>query len=829
MEERRAKKPSFLSRVNKTVSTFVDELTATVGLKSRRRRKKRTGGPEGSGPATPTTTQAAALAAAPTAISADLKKAPDQASDAPPPPKAAAAVPGLDLRSSYLLLARELAPFVDAPSIATTMGEADHWTIETFVTACESSGLSSRAVYGDLTAVLKSSQWTLAEFNTGDWRVVRRVTGSDIVVIPGRQSPNPETTTVRDIEDEVTGRAARVGVKDEDRLHDAPKSRWPFGHDWFWNTVAEYRSSFAYIIIAGFFVNVLALAIPLFVMNTYDRVFPNQAFSTLWVLAIGVLAAITFDFSLKVTRAALTDAVGKRVDYRLSTKLFQKIINAPLGARREPTGAYISRFNEFDFVRDFFTSATVGAVVDLCFVFVFFIVITIVGGWLVLVPIVGLLVVLVAGLILQGAAARTISRVRANAAMRHTLLFETVSALDAVKALSAEGTVTQWWRRLTRASSEANEQMRRYTTIGTTIASTFQQLITVSLIIGGAYQFAAGNMSMGGVIATVMLSNRALGPVGTMALLLARGRQAFQSMNALDQLMELPSETAVRTVSRRIEKGTLTLKEVNLELEGAAAKVLNDVSLQIPAGARIGVIGRVGSGKTTLCRLLAAIYPPSSGIYAIDGLDARQYNVSDVRRAVRLVGADSELFSGTVRENLILSDPAADTEQLLEAARLTGLHDFLTEGEAGFDRHIGERGAHLSSGQRRILALARALVTPCKVIVLDEPTANLDTWTEARLIERLKAAVRPDQTLVVATHRMPVLDLVDHLIVMGEGRIMMSGAKDQVIATLQKQQAGQPTPQKTATAAPSGDKGDGPDGPTTVKRVTLTPKAAKKS
>jgi ATP-binding cassette subfamily C protein LapB len=710
------------------------------------------------------------------------------------------------LRAAYLALARDLSPFSDAKSIAQSLGEADHWTIETFVAACASSGLGARAVFGKLTAVLKRSQWTLIEFQAGDWRIIRRLSGQDVVVIPGRHGEGPETVALGSLEGQVTGRAARISVADDAESQAPQKTRWPFGHDWFWNTVAEYRGSFAYIIGAGFFINLLALAIPLFVMNTYDRVFPNQAFSTLWVLAVGVFAAITFDFSLRLTRAGLTDAVGKRVDYRLSTRLFQKIVNAPLTARREPTGAYISRFNEFDFVRDFFTSATMGAMVDLFFVFIFFIVIWLVGGWLVMIPITGLLIVLVAGLFLQSAAARTIQRVRANTAQRHTLLFETVSAIDAIKALAAERTVAQWWRRMTRSSAEASEAMRRYTTIGTTIASTFQQVITVSLVIGGAYQFAAGNMSLGAVIATVMLSSRALGPVGTMALLLARGRQAFQSLRALDVLMELPSETAIKTVSRRIEKGTITLKGVSLELEGASQKVLNDVSLQFPAGARIGLIGRVGSGKTSLCRLLAAIYPPSEGIYTIDGLDSRQYNVADVRRAVRLVGADSELFSGTVRENLILSDPAASTDDLLEAARLSGLIDFLTDGEAGFDRHIGERGAHLSSGQRRILALARALVTPFKVLVLDEPTANLDTWTEARLIERLVQAVRPDQTLIVATHRQPVLDLVDHLVVMNEGRVMMSGAKDQVIAALQNQQAAQTqaaaeTPKEEGAAA----------------------------
>jgi ATP-binding cassette subfamily C protein LapB len=708
---------------------------------------------------------------------------------------------GYDLRAAYLTLARELAPFADARSIATNMGEADHWTIETFVSACEGSGMTARPMFGRLERVLKGGQWTLVEFRTQGWRLVRNLGGNDFMVIPGLYDEAPSPMKASQLETHVTGRAARVGVADASKADETHKSLWPFGHEWFWSTVAEYRSSFAYVVAAGFFVNVLGLAIPLFVMNVYDRVFPNQAFATLWVLAAGVLAAIAFDFTLRLTRARLTDAVGKRVDYRLSTKLFQKIIHAPMTARRESTGAYITRFNEFDFVRDFFTSSTLGAIVDLCFVFIFLIVIWMVGGALVLIPIVGLILVVIAGLVLQAAAARTITRVRFNAAARHNLLFETVSALDAVKALGADRTVAQWWRRLSQANAEANEQMRRFTNIGSAIASTFQQLITVCLIIGGAYQFAAGNMSLGAVIATVLLSNRALAPVGTLALLLARGRQAFQSLNALDQLMALPAEGRVKTVSRPIAKGDLVLKQVNLQLEGAPQNVLTDISMRIPQGTRVGIIGRVGSGKTSLCRLLAALYPPSSGIYTIDDLDARQYNIADVRRAVRVVGAETELFSGTVRDNMILSDPAASTDDLLGAAKLSGLLEFLADGEAGFDRDIGERGAHLSSGQRRILALARALVSPCNVLVLDEPTANLDTWTEARLIERLRAAVRPDQTLIVATHRQAVLDLVDQLVVMDEGRVMMMGPKAQVVAALQQQQQ-QQSPQRGQHGAP---------------------------
>ncbi|PWE18603.1 type I secretion system permease/ATPase [Marinicauda salina] len=684
-----------------------------------------------------------------------------------------------------MILARELAPSSDAESIAR--GVEDAWDTEAFIDACRSSGLAARPVSGKPAKLFKETkaECFLLETVSGEWRVARRLDEKTLALLAEDETQRAERVEVGDLKDRLTGRVFEVTPPEPGRAAAGGDAQPDKPREWFWGVIREYRASFVYIAIAGLVINTLALAMPLFIMNVYDRVFPNQAFATLWVLAFGVMAAIGFELVLKLARAGLIDAIGKRVDYRISTRLFEKILNAPLLARREPTGAYISRFNEFNFVRDFFTSATVSSIVDIGFIIIFFGVIALIAGWLVLVPISGFLAVLGLGFILQQLNTKVIEDARANDSARHTMLFETVAALESVKTLGAERSLTRRWRGHVKSGAETNERLRRLTSFGMSASAMVQQLITVGLVVGGAYLFAAAQLSLGAIIAVVMLSSRALAPVGTMALLITRGRQAFSSLNALDRLMELPSEAQARAVSRPVTQARLELREASVRFEGADRDVLHDVTLKIEPGERVGVIGRVGSGKTTLCRLLGGLYPPDAGGYHIDGLDVRQYNVRDVRKSIRLVAANPELFSGTVRENLTLGDASVPNERLMQAAKLSGLLDFLAEGEAGFELDIGERGERLSSGQRRILALARAFVHPFRTLILDEPTANLDNWTEGQLVKRLSQAIAPDQTLIVATHRQPVLELVDRLIVLDNGKVMMDGPRDDVIARLQ--------------------------------------------
>lgn len=687
---------------------------------------------------------------------------------------------GETLAAAYARLARLAAPLADAEAAGRASGDGD-WDADRFLKAADAAGLKARAVSAPLDALLKTGGWAVLALSAGGWLVARR-TDRDTVIVHDATGSHPEP--LAELAARTAGRGFQVAPRGEAGSGEFSLQEALRAH-WFWSVLAQYRRPFAYVALASLLINLLALAGPLFIMNVYDRVFPNAAFSTLWVLAAGVVAAIGFEAVLKLARAGLIDAVGRRVDYRVSGALFEKILATPLLGRTDNTGAYISRFTAFDLVRDFFTSATVSTLVDLAFVFVFLGVIALVAGPLVFAPLLGLIALAALGFVLQGMSARAAQGSRDNAAARHSLLFDTVAAAESVKSLRAERTLARRWKLLVQSGARLNEQLRRHVSIGMAAAGAVQQLIMVGLVVGGAYLFSEGALSLGAVIAVVMLSSRAFAPMGGLALLIGRGRQAFSALNALDTLMAQPEESAGRTVSRPVEAGEIGLEGVSFRFEPGASPVLRDVTLTIRPGERVGLIGKVGSGKTTLCRLLAGLYPPSEGMYRLDGVDARQYAAADLRRAVRLVGAETALFSGTVRDNLAMADPAVENARLRRAAELAGLTEFLAAHEAGFDRDVGERGDKLSSGQQRLLALARAFVDPFRVLVLDEPSANLDRWTEAMLADRIRTALEPGQTLILSTHRFPMLDLVDRLIVIDQGRVAMDGPKDEIIARLE--------------------------------------------
>ncbi len=710
------------------------------------------------------------------------------------------ALTGLPLQAAYVRLSRLIAPLADAEAAVRAAGDGG-WDADGFLRACAASGLEGRAVEGPVGEVLKPGRWAVLELAAGGWIVARR-TGARDVLVRGTDGSTP--VAIDALKADVTGRGFQVSEGKtasggeyslQDALH---------GH-WFWSVIAQYRRSFAYVALASLLVNVLALAGPLFIMNVYDRVFPNAAFSTLWVLAAGVLAAIAFEAVLRLARAGLIDAVGRRVDYRVSGALFEKILATPLLGRGDMTGAYISRFTAFELVRDFFTSATVSAIVDLFFVVIFLAVIFMVAGPLVLAPVAGLIFLGGLGFALQGLSAKAAQGTRDNAAARHSLLFDTVSAMESVKSLRAERTLTRRWKLLVQSGARLNEQLRRHVSIGMAAAAAVQQLMTVCLVIGGAYLFSAGNLSLGAVIAVVMLSGRAFAPVGGLAVMIGRARQAFSALKGLDVLMDQPEDSAGRTVSRPVERGEIRLEEAGFRFAPDGPPVLAGLNLTIRPGERVGLIGKVGSGKTSLCRVLAGLYPPDAGLYRLDGLDARQYAAADLRKAVRLVGADAALFSGTVRDNLAMADPGAENAALRRAVEIVGLSHLVDGDEAGFDRDVGERGDRLSSGQQRLLALARAFVDPFRVLILDEPTANLDRWSEQQLCERLREALAPDQTLILSTHRFPMLELVDRLIVLDAGRIVMDGPRAEVIAALEGRKAAGPDPDGSGKSEPAGE------------------------
>jgi ATP-binding cassette subfamily C protein LapB len=553
---------------------------------------------------------------------------------------------------------------------------------------------------------------------------------------------------------------------------------------WFWSEVWKERSQYGYVTFASLLINLLAFAMPLFTMNVYDRIIPNKAAASLWMLALGALFAIAVEYGLRLARTGLIDEVGRGIDARLSQRLLDKVLNLPLATQRGSTGALARRVTDYEQVRDFFASTTIVLITDILFLAVFVALIAVLGGWLAVIPIVAMAVMLAMGWALQRRMSAAVADAQVDASMLQTTLVETIGSLETVKACRAEGRMLGKWRRLSASNAYTQEEMRKLTATAVNLATLCQQATGVALIIGGFYLFNAGSISMGAIIAIVMLASRSLAPVGQLAFLMTRGRQAFVTLNSLQQLMDQDDERdkGSRSITPEIRDGRLQLDHVSFRYPDTERESLADVSLVIEPGERVGLIGRVASGKSTLGRVLCGLYDPTSGSYRIDGLESRQYDPHDLRSTLRFVGQDAELFSGTVRENLMVGASDADDAAIIDAVRRSGADEFLGRDTAGFDFHIGERGARLSGGQRSFLVLARALMTPAHLLFLDEPTGAMDSQTEKHFVEHLQAAIPSTQTLIIATHRMTVLGLVDRLIVMDNGRIVADGPRDEILA-----------------------------------------------
>ena len=608
--------------------------------------------------------------------------------------------------------------------------------------------------------------------------------GDGLVYAPG--IAEPMWVSLDQIAPAFTGRAVFVEADPtRERMSERPWDEAKRKH-WFWSEVWKVRGEFWPVLLAALVVNLLALAVPLFTMNVYDRVIPNKAIPTLWVLALGVVIALAFDFTLRLARSRLVDEIGRKLDAKLSQKLFEKVMNLPMATRQGSTGALAKRVSEYELVRDFFASTTVVLLVDISFLVLFLILITVLGGWLVVVPIVGIVAMVAAGWSLRRAMGRAATDAQADSSLQHSILVESISGIETLKAARAEGQMLGRWKRYSGMSAATQEEMRRLTAVAVNLASLSQQMISVGLLIGGFYQFNQGNMSMGAIIAIVMLAGRAMAPVGQFAFLITRARQAITTMDSLQKMMEEEDErqVAARTIVPEIRAGRIELAHVDFRYPGAAKDALSDLNLKIEPGERIGIIGRVASGKSTLGRVLCGLYAPTGGVMTIDGLDSRQYHPHQVRDAFRYVGQDSELFSGTVRDNLMLGAARADDNQLIDAVVRSGADIFLSRDAAGFDLPVGERGSRLSGGQKSLLVLARALVSPSKLLFLDEPTGAMDTQTETYFIEHLKQALAKDQTLIVSTHRHQMLSIVDRLIVIDGGRIFADGPRDKILGSL---------------------------------------------
>ena len=555
-------------------------------------------------------------------------------------------------------------------------------------------------------------------------------------------------------------------------------------HHWFWGELRKERKAFRAVLVASAIINLLALALPLFTMNVYDRVIPNRAVSTLWVLGIGVLLAFAMEFALRSARTNVIDEIGRRLDIKLSQKLFGRVMGLPLASRQGNTGALAARVSEYAVVRDFFASTTIVLIVDIAFLVLFVGVIAYIAGWLALVPIVAMAVMGTAGFFLQRKVTDAARDAQADHGLQQTLLVESVAGMETLKSMNGERAMMGRWYNLADIGSVSQQRLKKIQSIAVGLAQTCQQVSSISLVVGGYYLFDAGVITMGAIIAVVMLSSRSLAPVGQIAFLLTRGRQARETLESIERLFEVPDERKQGSsmLPATVQKATLKLEDVSFSYPDAPVAALDRINLTIKPGERICLIGRVASGKSTLGRLICGLYQPNEGAFLVNGIDSRQFRPQDLRNAFRFVGQDATLFTGSIKDNLALGAPEVEDERLFEALRMSGADEFLARDDTGFDRAVGEQGRRLSGGQRSFLALARAFVSPAELLFLDEPTGAMDSQTERQFVDRVKQSISPDQTLLISTHRPALFELCDRIIVLDKGKVVADGSKQAILS-----------------------------------------------
>ncbi|MFN3357718.1 MAG: type I secretion system permease/ATPase [Pseudomonas sp.] len=563
----------------------------------------------------------------------------------------------------------------------------------------------------------------------------------------------------------------------------------PRARSWFKDTLKRSRWLYADAIAASLVINLIALAAPLFVMNVYDRVVPNQATATLWVLAIGICGAYLFDLLLKSMRSLCLDLAGKKTDLIISATLFERIVGMAMKMRPARVGSYASNIHEFQGMRDFLTSLTLTSLIDLPFTLIILGVIALLGGHLVWIPIVAFPLALGIGHFLQKPLTATLERTMALSAERQSSLIETLAGLDAVKVNNAESERQYQWEQTIGTLSRLELRVKVLSGLAMNITLLIQQVAGVAMIIFGVYQIIDGTLSMGGLVACYMLSGRALGPLAQLSGLLTRYQQAKVTMVSVDQMMELPQERNFdeRPLSRKTLQGAMAFREVDFTYPNQQNLALRGINLTVRPGEKIGIIGRSGSGKSSLAKLLVGLYQPDSGSLLVDGVDIRQIDVSELRHNIGYVAQDIQLLAGTLRDNLVSGARYVDDEMVLQAAELAGVHEFARLHPQGYELQVGERGQNLSGGQRQNVALARALLLNPPILLLDEPTSAMDNTGEERLKQRLQAVIE-NKTVILVTHRASLLSLVDRLLVIDRGQILADGPKAAVMEALKKGQ-----------------------------------------
>lgn len=556
---------------------------------------------------------------------------------------------------------------------------------------------------------------------------------------------------------------------------------------WFWGAMTENLPVYRDVFLAAALINVFALAMPLFLMNVYDRVVPNQAHETLWVMAVGLCIALLSALALNLMRGYFVDLAGKRVDVELSSRIMERVLGMRLENRPASVGSFAANMRSFETVRDFITSATMIAVIDLPFALLFIAAIAWVDPAMVIPVLIGMLLVVGSSALAQGKLHDLAETTFRAGAIRNANLIESLVGLETLKSLGAEGVMQHKWERSAIHLARVSNRLRLLAAANINGAATITQLVALAMIIIGVYRIGAAELTSGGMMACYLLSMRAMAPFGQVAGLMA---QYHNTQTALSTLNEIMAKTAERDgeadfVSRPRFRGDIEFKEVEFAYPGDNGETLRKVSFRIREGEHVALLGRVGSGKSTLLRLVLGLYQPRSGAILIDGVDIRQLDPSQLRRNIGYVPQDVTLFFGSLKENILLADPHLDNADLLAAAGVAGLNEMIDTHPRGFDMAVGERGELLSGGQRQGVAIARAVVHQPSILLFDEPTGSMDHTSEDTIKRNLRQFAA-GKTMLIVTHRTALLDLVDRIIVVDKGKIVADGPKERVVEALRQ-------------------------------------------
>ncbi|MGZ9109033.1 MAG: type I secretion system permease/ATPase [Micavibrio sp.] len=601
----------------------------------------------------------------------------------------------------------------------------------------------------------------------------------------------PETGAEKDValsslEKNFSGYVIYIHPRAEFTDPNAPH-RFDSDRHWFWGPFLDNSDIYSKVLISAVLINLFGLTSSIFVMTFYNRVIPNNALETGWVLSIGAITVFIFDFILRTLRGYFIDFAGRRVDVIAARRIYDHLLNMKLSSRPASSGVFASMLREFDSVREFFNSASVTAMVDLPFCFFFLFVIGMLGGPIAVLLTVLVILVIAVGALLQIPLQAQVRKTIHTAESKHGLLVETIQGLETIKAVGADGRLRARYGDLVAEAADLSQGSRFISALGVNIAAFLQQSATVFIVLMGMYLVQDQSITMGALIACVLLGGRAIAPIGQVANLMSRYHQSRSALKTLDEFMAKPVERPAHApfLHRPSLNGKIAFDSVSFCYPGTDRKTLQDVSFTFNPGEKVGLIGRVGSGKSTIARMILGLYDPAEGALLADDTDYRQIDPADLRRNIAYIAQDIVLFRGTVRENIAIARPQASEDEILAASKSSGVHEFIARHPMGYDAPVGEGGNGLSGGQRQAVALARAMLMDPSIFVCDEPTNAMDMQAEESFVRHIREQVK-DKTFILITHRQHLLALVDRLILIDQGRIVADGPKDKVIEALSR-------------------------------------------